>query len=109
MMDGHYYDDPIEDYEPDENPRYFAQECSSSGQTASVMNSDIGGFYDDLDLEYGKYMRVLNFVFTIFCLRTVFTITYESFGTFTEPLSKPSCPDNAIRLERQQAISWFRK
>lgn len=61
-MDGHYYDDPIEDYETDDNSHYFTQEW-----TGSYMNETINNFYhDDLDLEYGEYMRILSLEFIIF-------------------------------------------
>ena len=95
-MDGHYYGSPIE---PDE---YFAQDGCFSGQTRSY---DIGDLdIDELDLEFGNYMRILTFIFTMFCPRPVFSITYQSFGTNREPpLSKPSCPYSAIRREHQYA------
>ena len=104
LMDGHYYGSPIENYEPDE---YFAQDGCFSEQTRSY---DIGDLdVDELDLEFGNYMRILTFIFTIFYPRPVFAIIYQSFGTFREPrLSKPSCPYSAIRCEHQFA-AWCRK
>jgi len=57
-MDGHYYDDPIENYDPDENTRYFTQKDGFSGQTGSYGDLDL----DDLDIEFGNYMRILTFI-----------------------------------------------
>jgi hypothetical protein len=72
-MEGYYYDDPIEAYESDENARYSTEEGYFGGQTGP-MNNSIGDFYsDDLDLEYGEYMRTLSSILTTFlyqgCLR----------------------------------------
>ena len=103
-MDGHYYNDPIENYEPDENTLYFTQKDHFSEQTGSYyMNHGHGNIdLDDLDVEFGNYMRILTFIFTIFLPRTVFTITYQSFGTFAELyLSEPSCSYGAIGCEHQ--------
>jgi hypothetical protein len=53
-MDGHYHDDPIENYE------YFGQENCFSGRLGSYVNHDIGDLY--VDEEFGNYMRILTFL-----------------------------------------------
>jgi hypothetical protein len=107
LMDDHYYDDPFENDGPYEDTRYFIQEGCFGGQTGPYVNHDIGDpNIDDLELEFGNYMRVLTFIFTLFCPRTVFAITHQGFGTFAEPSSY--CPDAPIR-RAHQATSRFRK
>jgi len=99
-MDGHYYDDPIENYEPDENTLHFTRKDTRSYY---MNHGDID--LDDLDVEFGNYMRILTFIFTIFLPRTVFTIAYQSFGTFAElHLSEPSCSYGAIGCEHQATL-----
>lgn len=83
-MDGYYNEDPNELYDPYENMLHFTQEgCDGQMGSYASNDRDIGDFYDDLDLEYGKYMRTLCLMITLqLLLSTPTTVLEPSEGHF---------------------------